>query len=45
MEDEDILREWMVCGTEVARIVLQFEENSVLKQTTEKKNTGITRKQ
>ena len=35
MEDEDILREWMVCGTEVARIVLQFEENSVLKRNTE----------
>ena len=35
IEDEDILREWIVCGTEVARIVLQFEENSVLKRNTE----------
>ena len=32
-EDEDRLREWMVFGPEVARIVLEFEENSVLKQT------------
>ena len=32
-EDEDRLRKWMVCGPEVARIVMEFEKNSVLKQT------------
>ena len=32
-EDEDRLREWMVFGPDVARIVFEFEENSVLKQT------------
>ena len=32
-EDEDRLRKWMVCGPEVATIVMEFEENSVLKQT------------
>ena len=32
-EDEDRLRNWMVCGPEDARIVMEFEENSVLKQT------------
>ena len=32
-EDEDRLRKWIVCGPEVARIVMEFEENSVLKQT------------
>ena len=33
IEDEDRHRNWMVCGPEVARIVMEFEENSVLKQT------------
>ena len=32
-EDEDRLRKWMVCGPEVARILMEFEKNSVLKQT------------
>ena len=32
-EDEDRLRKWMVCGAEVAKIVMEFEKNSVLKQT------------
>ena len=32
-EDEDRLRKWMVCGPEVARTVMEFEENFVLKQT------------
>ena len=25
-EDEDRLRKWMVCGAEVARIVMEFEK-------------------
>ena len=33
IEDEGRVRKQMVCGPEAARIVMQFEETSVLKQT------------
>ena len=32
-EDDNTLRKWMVCGPEVARVVMEFEQNSALKNT------------
>ena len=28
-EDEDRLRKWMVCGAEVAKIVMEFEKSKL----------------